>query len=117
MPYPYWEHTGHADHGWEWLVALLLVALIIGIVTAIVVRWLAARQASALPVAAAGIGPVDDALGIVRMRYARGESDREQYLQATADLGGAQPPPAAAAPPAAAPPPDEQPKQTDTPAG
>jgi uncharacterized membrane protein len=98
--YPYWEHTGHGDHGWEWLVALVLFALIVGVVAALVVRWLAARQAraQALPLVPAAVGPADDALGTVRMRYARGEIDREQFLQATADLGGAGPYPVAEQP-------------------
>jgi len=30
----------------------------------------------------------DDPLELVRMRYARGEIDRDQYLQASRDLGG-----------------------------
>jgi uncharacterized membrane protein len=97
--YPYyWEHAGHGHPFW-WLVMFLLFALLVGVAAALAFRWLAGRQARAVPLAPAVAGVGDDALGIVRLRYARGEIDRDQFLQATADLGGgpspAEPPPEA----------------------
>ena len=35
----------------------------------------------------------DQALEAVRLRYARGEMTREEFLQVTKDLGGPEPPP------------------------
>jgi uncharacterized membrane protein len=37
----------------------------------------------------------DEALDAVRLRYARGELTREEFLQVSTDLGGPEPPPAA----------------------
>ena len=36
----------------------------------------------------------DEALDAARLRYARGEMTREEFLQVTEDLGGPEPPPA-----------------------
>jgi uncharacterized membrane protein len=36
----------------------------------------------------------DEALDAVRLRYARGEMTREEFLQVIKDLGGPEPPPA-----------------------
>lgn len=88
--YPYWEHAGHSGHGLEWLIGLLLLALVVAVVTTLIVRWLAGSQARALPLVPAAAGQADDALRVVRLRYARGEIDREQFLQTTSDLGGAE---------------------------
>jgi len=92
---PYWEHASHG-HPVAWILLFLLLAVVVGFVAAYVFRWLARRQGYPLTPAAAG--PAQDVLGIVRLRYARGEIDREQFLQTTADLGGA---PAAEPPPPA----------------
>ncbi|HEX2403275.1 MAG TPA: hypothetical protein VHM29_01130 [Acidimicrobiia bacterium] len=35
----------------------------------------------------------DEALDAVRLRYARGDMTREEFLQVTKDLGGPEPPP------------------------
>jgi putative membrane protein len=112
----YWEHSGNG-HAFWWFLMFLLLAVLVGVVAALVFRWLAGRQAAAVPLAPAALGPADDALGLVRMRYARGEIDRDQFLQTSADLGG-QPPPAQPPPaqspaqwPQAEPPPDETPTQ------
>lgn len=37
--------------------------------------------------------PGDEALDAVRLRYARGEMTREEFLEVTKDLGGPEPPP------------------------
>ena len=97
---PYWEHAGHG-HPVAWVLFLILLAIVVGVVSALVLRWLAGRSTvGAQPVLATGGAVADHALGLVRLRYARGEIDREQFLQATADLGGP------AGFPAAGPPPD-----------
>ena len=84
---PYVVHA-HSGHPLLWLLFLIVLAIVLGLIAAFVFRWLATRRAGGLHatvVAGAGGG---DALAIVRMRYARGEIDRDQYLQTTADLAG-----------------------------
>jgi putative membrane protein len=111
--YPGWEHRASDEHALWWFFMFLVFALLVGLVAALAMRWLSGRQqVAAAPAAAFAAGPADEALSLVRMRYARGEIDREQYLQASADLGG-QPPPTQsppAQPPAAQPPPTEWPQ-------
>jgi uncharacterized membrane protein len=102
MQYPYWEHAGHG-HPFGWLLLFLLLALVVGVVAAFVFRWRAGRQGGTLRLAPAAARPADDALGIVRLRYARGEIDRDQFLQASTDLGGG------GTYPVAEPPPDDAP--------
>ena len=98
MQHPYWEHAGDG-HPFGWLLVLLIVAVVVGIVSALVFRWLAGRQVGTLRLAPVAGGPAADALGVVRLRYARGEIDREQFLQTTADLGGTETYPVAEPPP------------------
>jgi putative membrane protein len=68
------------------LLPLLWVLLVVGLVV-----W-AVR--SAKPSSPAALPPADAALQELRLRYARGELTREEFVQRNADLGGgAQPPP------------------------
>lgn len=87
MQHPYWEHAGNG-HPVVWLFFFLLLAVVVGVAAAFMFRRRAAHRVGALRLVPAAGGPAADALGIVRLRYARGEIDREQFLQATADLGG-----------------------------
>lgn len=100
--YPPMQHDyfarGGDGHPLAWILFFILLAILVGFVAAFVFRWLAARRVDSLRPALAG-APAGDVLSVVRMRYARGEIDREQFLLATADLAGPQPPP----PPADAP--------------
>jgi len=82
------EHHG-GDHHWIALVLfiLLVVALIL---LAVSLARLAFRRSAAATTA--GAGSADDALGTLRMRYARGEIGRDEFLLAHADLGGPSPP-------------------------
>jgi uncharacterized membrane protein len=41
-----------------------------------------------------GLKPGENSQELVRLRYARGEIDRETFLQVSQDLGGSGPPPA-----------------------
>ena len=92
--YPPWNRGGfepvyihHAGMSpLEWLLfALLLVAVLM--LAAILVSRLAGRSGrwSRTP-ATAGVAPGQDPLEILRVRYARGEISRDDYLQGTADL-------------------------------
>lgn len=75
------------------LLPLLLLALLVGVVVWGVLRL----TANGTPLLA-GVGtppspqpafpPRDQALEALRVRYARGEVDRTEYLERSADLGG-----------------------------
>jgi putative membrane protein len=89
------------DHGWWWgfgWVPLLLFVVVIGVVVWAVLR--ATRQANVQP-PAPPVPPRDPVLEEVRLRYARGEISREDFLQRTADLTGGAPDPNQGSPPAA----------------
>ncbi len=95
----YWDHGGGA-HPLAWaFFALLLFVVVVGVVA--LVAWLARERAAhpVLPRPPAAGPPEGDALAVLRMRYARGEITRDEFLSASADLGAAPPPPPA--PPAA----------------
>jgi putative membrane protein len=83
---------GWHQSGWEnvlgWLLpTLFLIALIALVVWAVVRLTGPGRQAAP----ATGFAPppsrTDSALEQVRMRYARGDISRDDYLQLTTDLG------------------------------
>jgi putative membrane protein len=88
---------GFGHHGWVWFGLLPLIFWAVLIAVAI---WGILRLTSHRPVPAmAGAAPVpprprpDGALEEVRLRYARGEMSREEFVQRTRDLGGAEPGP------------------------
>jgi putative membrane protein len=85
------------DHGaqaWGWssglhtvLLLLAIAALVVGILV-----LLQQRRATATPIPSSTptpptTMPPDPALAELRQRYARGELDRDDYLQRAADLG------------------------------
>lgn len=82
-----WDRPcGWFDRPWwadvlAWLVPILLVALLV-----LLVVWVVSRTAR--PVSAPPAPPRDDALEQARIRYARGEIDRETFLRLQQDLGG-----------------------------
>ena len=83
--------NGHGHRPLRILVFVLFLALL-GTVIWLVVREVKRRRTPALAGAAAsGAGPVDTALEQVRMRYARSEITRDEYVQMTEDLGGSPP--------------------------
>jgi uncharacterized membrane protein len=85
------ERGDHAGHGLGWVLMFIVLALIVALVVWVVFRVLASRAGGARFVSA----PLDDALDVVRMRYARGEIDRKEYLRVSADLGPPLEPPLA----------------------
>ena len=67
-----------------WFLFMAFLALL---VLGVALLW---RRGSGEKVAAAS---GDDALDAIRLRYARGEMPREEFLQVNKDLGGQEPPP------------------------
>ena len=109
MQHPYWEHAGDGHPFWRVFLLILFVLLFVAAVV-FLYRLLAERRSgySSQQLVPAPGGPSAQALDVVRMRYARGEIDRDQFLRMSADFGA--PPglataetPAPAAQPAAAP--------------
>ena len=84
---PVFVHTGPWQHGWfGWLLPILFLAVVAGLVI-----WVVLRVTRRPPVLAPAWGPPrfgsDAALGEARLRYARGEMSREDFLQVSGDLG------------------------------
>ena len=80
-----------------WAVFGLAIALLVIVALALTAMYAGRRSWRFGPPFPAG-GPLDP-LEFLRMRYARGKMSREEYLQASADLGSppaesGQPPPA-----------------------
>lgn len=77
-----------ADGGW-WLwgiVPLLMLLLLGGLIV-----WAVLRLSRPVPAAMPPAPPLrDPVLEEVRLRYARGEIDREEFLQRSRDLGAPQ---------------------------
>lgn len=103
----YLAHTPF-DHRWGgndywWLANLIWLVLIAGLVALAVI--FALRLAGRSPTGSDGIGPsrpaFDPAVNELRLRYARGEVSRDEYLGAARDLGAPVPPPD---PPSSSPP-------------
>jgi putative membrane protein len=97
----------YGDHGW-WVffggfLPLVLFIVLIGLVVWAVLRF-TGRGRALMPSSSAVIGasPPDHALQEVRLRYARGEMDRQEFVQRYRDLGGSQPPSDEPSPPSAA---------------
>jgi putative membrane protein len=91
-PGPYVEMHHGGGHPWFGLLVFLL--LLGTLVFAALAFWRTARQPEPVASRAAPVpaGP-DPALAELRLRYARGEIDRDDYLQRATDLGGAAPAP------------------------
>jgi putative membrane protein len=106
-----WDRPGgwHTiDHGW-WpgliheLVPLLFLAAFVLLAVWAVRRITDERRMLAVaPVAPVAPGAADSAMQELRLRYARGEVDRDEFVQRVRDLGGEGPEPPPPTPPAAA---------------
>jgi uncharacterized membrane protein len=87
----YQEHLYGGTPWFAWLLFALLLVVLIGL-AAIVFSRLAGWRAPQRMLPAAGPAPADDPLAVLRLRYARGEIARDEFVQASTDLGA--PPPA-----------------------
>ncbi len=88
-----WGHRWGGTEQW-WLANLIWLALVAGLVALAVILALrlAGRSPGGHP-SAPSRPAFDPAINEVRMRYARGEVSREEYLRAAGDLGAPVPPP------------------------
>lgn len=71
----------------RWIALFLFVAFLALLALGVALLW---RRGMGSGGAA---GRPDEAIGIIRMRYARGEMTREEFLQSSQDLGVPQPSP------------------------
>ena len=93
---------GASGHPWFAAALMLLVfAVLIGVIIWAVVRITRTdalrRLPGAIPPPAPPVGTAmgtseDAALAALRLRYARGEIDRQEYARVSSDLGGTIPP-------------------------
>jgi uncharacterized membrane protein len=86
-----------AHHWVGGVVMLVMFAVLIGVIVWAVLRITRAEAAKqAMPVAGAPPLPVaraeDPALATLRLRYAQGEIDRDEFVRVSTDLGSPQPP-------------------------
>jgi uncharacterized membrane protein len=82
-------HHAHSGHPLLRLLGLLIILLLVGLVV-----WFAARLAARsrpIPQLAGALPGGDVALESVRLRYARGEIDRDEFLRVRSDLGAPDP--------------------------
>ena len=89
FPFPgSFQQMHHDGHGWHMLIPLVFLALF-----ALAFLWLFFQTRHMRPAAAAAASGGDAALTELRLRYARGEVTREEFLATEADLQGSHAPP------------------------
>jgi putative membrane protein len=84
---------GNGMDGWGsavWVVIMLAVLALIVVGVVLLVRGTLGRHEAGQPAQAQGLTPPasGSALQVLEERYARGEIDREEFLQRKADLQG-----------------------------
>ena len=81
----YFMHGGGGPHVFAWLLFALLLVFLVGLVVFFTGRWGGLHRGSPAPGTLAPRAG-DDAQDLVRLRYARGEIDREEFLSRKQDL-------------------------------
>jgi putative membrane protein len=102
----------HLHHGWSFVhvvVPLILFLIVIGVVVWAVL-YLTSHRPPAL-LAQGAPPPRDPAMEELRIRYARGDLARDDFVQRSADLGGAPPEPLTQEPPTQEPPAASEPDE------
>ena len=80
-------------HGWWWGLGGILPSILLLVLIGVTI-WAVLRTTARGPILAAGAGSSglsgrkDQAIEEVRLRYARGEMAREEFVQRSRDLGG-----------------------------
>ena len=69
----------------DWVTFALVVLLVLA-TAALLMSWFADRHGRQTPALAGASGTVADPLDVLRIRYARGEIGRDEFVQATHDL-------------------------------
>ena len=88
----FFDHAhDHQGHPFLWLLLLVLFVALVALAIYTLVRL---ARGSGGTGTAPPLGGPDAAVESVRMRYARGEIDREEFVRVSTDLGA--PPPAPA---------------------
>ena len=87
----------HGSHPLAWVIFGLLVVILVCVAALLVLRLVGSRRPGKRHGVFAG-GPPEP-LGLLRLRYARGEISRDEFAQASQDLRGgpaplSEPPPA-----------------------
>lgn len=87
-----WEHPMMGWGGPFTGMLMLVVFVAVIVVAVLVVRYLwNIGHSHGQPSSRSASGPREEALAVLDKRYARGEIDREDYLQRKADLQGGNP--------------------------
>ena len=87
-PYQYSVHLHHG-HPFLWLIALAVLATLCVFAVRALLRASGRAPGSLTP--AGWQSSRDAALDLVRLRYARGEIDRDEFARISTDLGAAPP--------------------------
>src|SRR5512142_736217 len=90
----------HAGFGLHWLFPLLFLGLLTAAVVVGILALMRTRHPATAGPPPTAPRPPDQALYELRLRYARGELSRDEYLQRAADLGDVRPPTPPMTPPA-----------------
>ncbi|TMK37039.1 MAG: SHOCT domain-containing protein [Actinobacteria bacterium] len=92
QPYGPWQGPGFEHHGAWWgilhLLPFVMLLLLIGVGIWAVIRFTSRPIPLGAGVGPAPLPPRDPALEELRIRYARGELEREDFAQRMRDLGG-----------------------------
>ncbi|HUK44926.1 MAG TPA: hypothetical protein VLV28_06510 [Gaiellaceae bacterium] len=88
---PFYADHVHHGHPVIWVALFLLFVALLVLALVALVRHL--RGPGAPPAAVVAAAP-DAAIESVRMRYARGEIDRDEFVRVSTDLGASPPAPA-----------------------
>ena len=78
-----WGHMGYYGYGWGWMMALNGLFWMVIVAAAVLVMLRLVRHSPHPP-----HPPHRPGLDVLEQRYAKGEIDREEYLQKKQDLGG-----------------------------